>query len=184
MSPTEREQMIASAEHIRHKFSPFMQEVEYKLTNEIINDVAESLTVTKKPMNEKENVSLEKINLLHASYGFGRVLDTDKKIDPDAPIYKVQFMATKREKKVDTRFYRHLSNYEVVKEKGLEQIGSAEELEVIITEIIAANPENVAKYKSGKAKLFGFFVGQTMKKTQGKGNPKVIQELLKKHLSR
>lgn len=71
---------------------------------------------------------------------------------------------------------------QIVKEKGLEQIGSAEELEAIVTEIIAANPENVVKYKSGKDKLFGFFVGQTMKKTQGKGNPKIIQKLLKKHL--
>lgn len=118
ISPSERQQMMMAAENIRHKFSPFMQEIEYKLTNDIINDVAESLTVTKKPMNEKENVSLEKINLLHQSYGFGRVLDTDKKIDPNAPVYRIQFMATKRKKNVDTRFYRHLKAYEVVQEKG------------------------------------------------------------------
>ncbi len=72
---------------------------------------------------------------------------------------------------------------DVVKELGLEQIGSSEELEKIIIEIIAANPENVAEYKSGKQKIFGFFVGQAMQKTGGKGNPKIIQELLKKHLS-
>jgi aspartyl-tRNA(Asn)/glutamyl-tRNA(Gln) amidotransferase subunit B len=72
---------------------------------------------------------------------------------------------------------------DIVKEKGLEQIGSNEELEKIVKEIIDANPENVALYKSGKDKIFGFFVGQAMQKTQGKGNPKVIQELLKKYLS-
>ena len=71
---------------------------------------------------------------------------------------------------------------QVVKEQGLEQVGSADELEKIVKEIIAANPENVAEYKSGKQKIFGFFVGQAMQKTGGKGNPKVIQELLKKHL--
>ncbi|MFC1841852.1 Asp-tRNA(Asn)/Glu-tRNA(Gln) amidotransferase subunit GatB [Candidatus Dependentiae bacterium] len=71
---------------------------------------------------------------------------------------------------------------EIVKEKGLEQVGSIEELEKIVTEIIAANPDNVALYKSGKDRVFGFFVGQCMQKTQGKGNPKIIQELLKKHL--
>ena len=76
-------------------------------------------------MNEKENVSLEKINLLHESYGFGRVLDTDKKIDPDAPIYRVQFLATKREKKVDTRFYRHLNDYEVVKEVNVGNVSGS-----------------------------------------------------------
>ena len=72
---------------------------------------------------------------------------------------------------------------DVVKEKGLEQVGSVEELEKIVKEIIDQNPDNVALYKSGKDRIFGFFVGQCMKKTQGKGNPKIIQELLKKHLS-
>jgi len=71
---------------------------------------------------------------------------------------------------------------DVVKEKGLQQIGSVEELETIVKEIVTAHPDQVAAYKGGKERMFGFFVGQAMKKTQGKGNPKVIQELLKKHL--
>jgi aspartyl-tRNA(Asn)/glutamyl-tRNA(Gln) amidotransferase subunit B len=70
----------------------------------------------------------------------------------------------------------------IVKEKGLEQIGSSEELEVMVKELLAANAAQVADYKAGNAKLFGFFVGQMMQKTKGKGDPKVIQELLKKHL--
>ena len=72
---------------------------------------------------------------------------------------------------------------DVVKEKGLEQIGSSEELEAIVKEIVAANPQQVAELKSGKDRMFGFFVGLAMKKTQGKGNPVMIQELLKKHLA-
>ncbi len=72
---------------------------------------------------------------------------------------------------------------EVVKEKGLEQIGSVEELEKMIKEIIKAHPQQVEQYKAGKEKLFGFFVGQMMQKTKGKGNPSVIQQLLKKYLS-
>jgi aspartyl-tRNA(Asn)/glutamyl-tRNA(Gln) amidotransferase subunit B len=70
----------------------------------------------------------------------------------------------------------------VVKEKGLEQVGDFQELEKIIKEIVTAAPDQVAEYKAGKEKVFGFFVGQAMKKTQGKGNPAVIQELLKKYL--
>ena len=70
----------------------------------------------------------------------------------------------------------------IVKEKGLEQISSVEELEAMVKEIIAANPKQVEQYKSGKEKLFGFFVGQMMQKTKSKGDPKVIQELLKKYL--
>jgi aspartyl-tRNA(Asn)/glutamyl-tRNA(Gln) amidotransferase subunit B len=70
----------------------------------------------------------------------------------------------------------------VVKEKGLEQIESTQELETIIKQIFDANPQMVAEYKAGKQKLFGFFVGQAMEKTKGRGNPKLIQELLKKLL--
>lgn len=71
----------------------------------------------------------------------------------------------------------------IVSEKGLEQIGSSDEIEVLVKELLAANPSQVAEYKAGKEKMFGFFVGQMMQKTKGKGDPKMIQELLKKHLS-
>ena len=70
----------------------------------------------------------------------------------------------------------------LVKELGLEQMGDSQELEKIIQEIIASNPKQTADYKSGKDKLWGFFVGQAMQKTKGKGNPQLIEELLKKHL--
>jgi aspartyl-tRNA(Asn)/glutamyl-tRNA(Gln) amidotransferase subunit B len=70
----------------------------------------------------------------------------------------------------------------IVKQKGLEQVGSVEELEKVIKELIATNQDQAAQYKAGKEKLFGFFVGLAMAKTKGKGDPKIIQELLKKHL--
>ncbi|MDR3551368.1 MAG: Asp-tRNA(Asn)/Glu-tRNA(Gln) amidotransferase subunit GatB [Candidatus Babeliales bacterium] len=71
---------------------------------------------------------------------------------------------------------------DVVSQKGLEQVGASPELEAMIKAIVDANPTVVADYKSGKERLFGFFVGQAMQKTQGKGNPKIIQDLLKKYL--
>jgi len=71
----------------------------------------------------------------------------------------------------------------VVKEKGLEQIGSSDELEAIIKTIVDQNPTQAQQYREGKDKLFGFFVGQAMKETKGKGDPKVIQDLLKKYLA-
>lgn len=70
----------------------------------------------------------------------------------------------------------------IVKEKGLIQISDEEELIRIIDEIIKANSEQAAEYKLGKEKLFGFFVGQVMKITQGKANPALVNELLKKRL--
>lgn len=70
----------------------------------------------------------------------------------------------------------------IMQEKGFAQIGSTDELEAIIVEIIAANPEQVTQYRSGKDKLFGFFVGQAMQKTKGNANPKILHDLIKKHL--
>ena len=56
-------------------------------------------------------------------------------------------------------------------------------LEEIAQKVIDANPNQVNAYKNGKEKLFGFFVGQVMKETQGKANPKSVNEILKKILN-
>jgi aspartyl-tRNA(Asn)/glutamyl-tRNA(Gln) amidotransferase subunit B len=71
---------------------------------------------------------------------------------------------------------------DVVKERGLEQVGSVAELELMVNQLIAEHPQEVTDYRAGKEKLFGFFVGQAMKRTQGKGDPKIIQQMLKKAL--
>ncbi len=71
---------------------------------------------------------------------------------------------------------------DIVEEKGLKQVTDTGAIEAIVDEVIAENPENVEKYKGGKDKLFGFFVGQVMKKTQGKANPAVVNKLLKEKL--
>ena len=73
--------------------------------------------------------------------------------------------------------------FEIIKEQGLEQIGSADELEALVVKVIADNPSVVADYKAGNQRLFQFFIGQAMKATKGKGNPQVLQELIKKHLN-
>ncbi|MDO8445746.1 MAG: Asp-tRNA(Asn)/Glu-tRNA(Gln) amidotransferase subunit GatB [Deltaproteobacteria bacterium] len=72
---------------------------------------------------------------------------------------------------------------DVVKEKGLVQVTDTGAIEKVIDEVIAENADSVAAYKSGKDKLFGFFVGQVMKKSQGKANPGAVNELLKKKLA-
>jgi aspartyl-tRNA(Asn)/glutamyl-tRNA(Gln) amidotransferase subunit B len=70
----------------------------------------------------------------------------------------------------------------IIAEEGLEQVTDTAALEETIKAIIAANPKQVAAYHAGKEKLFGFFVGQTMKQTGGTADPQTIQELVKKHL--
>jgi aspartyl-tRNA(Asn)/glutamyl-tRNA(Gln) amidotransferase subunit B len=72
---------------------------------------------------------------------------------------------------------------EIVKEKGLTQVTDESELSSVIDRICAANPDLVENYRKGKEKLFGFFVGEVMKETKGKANPKLVNELLKKKLS-
>lgn len=71
----------------------------------------------------------------------------------------------------------------IIQEKNLGQIGSTDELDAIVRKIVDSNPDVVARYRAGDARLFQFFVGQAMKETRGKGNPGIIQELLKKYLS-
>lgn len=70
----------------------------------------------------------------------------------------------------------------IVEEKGLKQVTDTGAIEAVIDDVIAENPDNVAAYRSGKDKLFGFFVGQVMKKTGGKANPAAVNELLKDKL--
>ncbi len=72
---------------------------------------------------------------------------------------------------------------EVIDSKGMQQISDEGELENIIETILNENNNQVNAYRSGKDKLFGFFVGQVMKATQGKANPGLVNELLKKKLS-
>ena len=70
----------------------------------------------------------------------------------------------------------------IVEEKGLRQVTDTSAIEAAAARILAANPDKVAEYRSGKDKLFGFFVGQTMKAMAGKGNPALVNETLKRLL--
>jgi aspartyl-tRNA(Asn)/glutamyl-tRNA(Gln) amidotransferase subunit B len=72
---------------------------------------------------------------------------------------------------------------DIIEAKGLKQITDTGAIEKMIEEVMAANPKQLADYRSGKDKLFGFFVGQVMKVTAGKANPAQVNELLKKKLA-
>ncbi|MDZ7833153.1 MAG: Asp-tRNA(Asn)/Glu-tRNA(Gln) amidotransferase subunit GatB [Desulfobacterales bacterium] len=70
----------------------------------------------------------------------------------------------------------------IVDEKGLVQVTDASAIESVVDDVIAGCPDEVAAYKAGKKKLLGFFVGQVMKQTQGKANPQMVNQILKKKL--
>jgi aspartyl-tRNA(Asn)/glutamyl-tRNA(Gln) amidotransferase subunit B len=71
----------------------------------------------------------------------------------------------------------------IVEEKGLKQVTDTGAIEALVDQVIADNMDKVEQYRSGKDKLFGFFVGQVMKLSQGKANPKMVNDLLKDKLS-
>jgi aspartyl-tRNA(Asn)/glutamyl-tRNA(Gln) amidotransferase subunit B len=71
----------------------------------------------------------------------------------------------------------------IVEEQGLVQVSDSDEIDKLIDGVIAANQQQVEQYRSGKETLFGFFVGQVMKASKGKGNPKIVNERLKVKLS-
>ena len=70
----------------------------------------------------------------------------------------------------------------IIEEKGLSQISDEGEIEKLVDEVLNNNPENIEKYKNGKTKLLGFFVGEVMKLSKGKANPSTLNKLLKKKL--
>jgi len=70
----------------------------------------------------------------------------------------------------------------IVREKGWIQILDEGEIEKAVERVMGANTKQVEDYRKGKEKIFGFFVGEVMKQTKGKANPKLVNELLKKKL--
>ena len=73
---------------------------------------------------------------------------------------------------------------EIIRDEGLEQVTDDKEIESMIDKVINNNPEQLAQYRSGKDRLFGFFVGQVMKASQGKANPKQVNDILRKKLEK
>jgi aspartyl-tRNA(Asn)/glutamyl-tRNA(Gln) amidotransferase subunit B len=71
---------------------------------------------------------------------------------------------------------------QIVEKEGLIQQSDPKELEKIITKVISNNKDKVEQYKSGKEKLFGFFVGQIMKASEGKANPQLVNDILRNKL--
>ncbi len=71
----------------------------------------------------------------------------------------------------------------IIKKKGLMQISDSSAIEKIVDSILEVNQENVTKFRAGKTKVLGFFVGEVMKKTRGKANPKIVNQILLKKLN-
>ena len=119
----------------------------------------------------KDNIEIDESNL--SAENFGKLI---KRISDNTISGKIA-------KSVLEEVWENGSDVDkIIETKGLVQIQGESILEEIAKKIIDANPDQVAAYKNGKDKLFGFFVGQVMKETQGKANPKSVNEILKELL--
>ena len=119
----------------------------------------------------KDNIEIDESNLSSENFGklIERISDTT--------------ISGKIAKSVLEEIWENGSDVDqIIETKGLVQIQDESLLEEIARKVIDANPDQVAAYKNGKDKLFGFFVGQVMKETQGKANPKSVNEILKELL--
>ena len=135
------------------------------VANLVINDIAgwqnanEDANLADSPLSPERAVELigllaeDAISSKQAKEVFAAVMDEDK--DPAA----------------------------IVEERGMKQVSDTGAIEAVVDAVIAANPDEVARYKDGNTKVIGFFVGQCMKQMRGQGNPKVINQLLAKKLA-
>ena len=71
----------------------------------------------------------------------------------------------------------------IIEERGLKQVTDSSEIESLVDKILEDNPNQLSQFRSGKEKLFGFFVGQVMKASGGKANPSQVNEILKSKLN-
>ena len=163
--PENDAQIISSSKNLATFFEECMENARDAklLSNIIIGDISsllnkENIEITDSKLSTK-NVS-ELVNLVTEGVISGKIAKTV----------------------LEETWDSGLSPIEIVESSGLKQIDDDDEIERIIDQIISEHPDQVSAYKGGKDKLFGFFVGQIMKATQGKANPASANKILKDKL--
>jgi len=163
LSPYEATLLVSDIETSKY-FEDVIKESDVKLATNwitgelfaVLND--QNLEISQSPISSKNLSKL--INLIKDGTISGKIAKT---------VFEIMMDGDKDPQKV-------------VEEKGLKQESDPKALEVLINKVISDNPEKVKEYKSGKIKLFGFFVGQVMKISDGKANPQLVNDILKKNL--
>lgn len=166
---------------------------EFKLNSEIANTLArdeklssfyeEVLSVNSSPISTANIVANEVARELKDKEA-SELKFTAKEIAQLVKMMDEATISSKISKQVFEEMIKSGENpAKIVEDKGLVQISDPAKIEPIIDEVIEKNPDNVAKFKAGNTKLLGFFVGQVLKATGGKANPKVVNELVAKKLN-
>ncbi len=160
---------------------------ELKLNSEVANTLARDKTLSnffhealegfKSPVTIANIVTNEVARELK---GGSKLKFTPKDLAQLAKMVDEETISTKIAKQVYEEMAKSGQNpIDIVEERGLKQISDPDILLPIIDEVISKNPQNVEKYRNGNRKLFGFFVGQVLKATKGRGNPRIVNRLIK-----
>ncbi len=200
--PKEKPSQKSKQKQIDGEIAPMSKEEEalfesyiknFNLNKEVANTLArdeklakffkEALKIYKSPVNLANIITnevareLKQKELNELKFSAKDVADLIKMVDDE-------IISTKIAKDVFEEMAKEGVNpIEFVKKRGLKQISDPNEILPVIDEIISKNPDNVKKYKDGNSKLFGFFVGQVLKATEGKANPRVVNKLVKERLN-
>jgi len=183
-------EVVAMTQVQQALFDKYTNELE--LNSEVANTLArdkqlssfyeESIAVLNSPINIANIVTneiareLKQMQASELKFDSKQVAELVKMVDEET-------ISNKIAKQVFEEMVKSGENPSVIVEaKGLVQISDPSKISPIIDEIIAKNPDNVAKFKAGNTKLLGFFVGQVLKNTGGKANPKVVNELVAQKL--
>jgi len=167
-----------------------------------LSDYDTSILITDRELSEFFEEVLDKKELnpkLTANWIITEMLALAKKSSLDIKNYPVtsedlailltyikdEVISSKQAKEIFERMWMNKEKpQEIIENEGLEQISDLGELNKIVDNIIKNNYKSVEDYQSGKTKLLGFFVGQVMKETQGRANPKIVNKLLKEKLKK
>lgn len=160
---------------------------------------AETLTASKELADYfEETLSFSKDTKLTTNWILGSFLShiNDKGVDADkadiSPQHLAEIITALLENKINDKTAKSIftescqtkkAPVSIIKEQGLEQVSDTSELEAVVDKILKNNPDEVEKYKAGNKKLISFFMGQVMKETKGKANPKLVNPMIAKKLS-
>ena len=183
-------EVVAMSEAQQVLFTKYTSEL--KLNSEVANTLArdenlscifeEALTILKSPVNLANIISNEVAREIKEN-SLSALKFTAKQISELVKMIDDKTISNKIAKQVFEEMAKSGENPEkIVAAKGLVQISNPAIIAPIIDEIIAKNPDNVAKFKAGNKKLLGFFVGQALKATGGKANPQVVNKLVAEKL--